>query len=164
MEKSQQTFNKSEKEKKRKKKREEKQKKKEARKAVAKESGGGIQFAYVDSTKVFDILMVDLYFINKILDVGGVVVLDDCQFHGIKKLCRFLLVHPSFQLYHTHKMIKENTYKNYLSKIVKFFPKKRKIFNADLLKTDTALGINYHCISFKKIAEDNRDWKWYDSF
>ncbi len=48
MAKSQQTFNKSEKEKKRKKKREEKQKKKEARKAVAKESGGGIQFAYVD--------------------------------------------------------------------------------------------------------------------
>ena len=45
MAKSQQTFNKSEKEKKRLKKRELKQKKKEARKA---EKGGGIQFAYVD--------------------------------------------------------------------------------------------------------------------
>ena len=48
MAKSQQTFNKSEKEKKRLKKREEKKKKKLARKAAAKESGGGIQFAYVD--------------------------------------------------------------------------------------------------------------------
>ncbi len=48
MAKSQQTFNKSEKEKKRLKKREDKKKKKEARKAEAKESGGGIQFAYVD--------------------------------------------------------------------------------------------------------------------
>jgi len=48
MAKSQQTFNKSEKEKKRLKKREDKQKKKEARKAAAKESGGGIPFAYVD--------------------------------------------------------------------------------------------------------------------
>ncbi len=48
MAKSQQTFNKSEKEKKRLKKREEKKKKKVARKAAAKESGGGIQFAYVD--------------------------------------------------------------------------------------------------------------------
>ncbi len=48
MAKSQQTFNKTEKEKKRLKKREEKQKKKEARKAAAKEGGGGIQFAYVD--------------------------------------------------------------------------------------------------------------------
>jgi len=48
MAKSQQTFNKSEKEKKRLKKREEKQKKKVARKAAAKEGGGGIQFAYVD--------------------------------------------------------------------------------------------------------------------
>ncbi len=48
MAKSQQTFNKLEKEKKRLKKREEKQKKKEARRAEAKEKGGGIQFAYVD--------------------------------------------------------------------------------------------------------------------
>ena len=48
MAKSQQTFNKSEKEKKRLKKREEKKKKRVARKAAAKESGGGIQFAYVD--------------------------------------------------------------------------------------------------------------------
>lgn len=49
MAKSQQTFNKIEKEKARAKKREDKKKKKEARKADAKESGSqGIQFAYVD--------------------------------------------------------------------------------------------------------------------
>lgn len=49
MAKSQQTFNKIEKEKKRLKKREEKRKKMEARKAEAKESGKkGIEFAYVD--------------------------------------------------------------------------------------------------------------------
>jgi len=48
MAKSQQTFNKLEKEKKRLKKREEKQKKKLARKAEAAENPKGIQFAYVD--------------------------------------------------------------------------------------------------------------------
>ena len=48
MAKSQQTFNKTEKEKKRRKKREDKQKKKEARRAEAKENPQGIQFAYVD--------------------------------------------------------------------------------------------------------------------
>tara|TARA_Y100001935_G_C17259538_1_gene485584 strand:- start:482 stop:1030 length:549 start_codon:yes stop_codon:yes gene_type:complete len=48
MARSQQTFGKREKEKKRLKKREEKQKKKEARKAEAKQSGGGIPFAYTD--------------------------------------------------------------------------------------------------------------------
>ncbi len=47
MAKSQQTYNKKEKEKKRLKKREDKKKKMEARKAD-KESGGGIPFAYVD--------------------------------------------------------------------------------------------------------------------
>ena len=45
---SQQTFNKSEKEKKRLKKREDKRKKMEARKAEAKDNPKGIEFAYVD--------------------------------------------------------------------------------------------------------------------
>lgn len=49
MAKSQQTFNKIEKEKARTKKREEKLKKKEARKAENKDSNKGIQFAYVDA-------------------------------------------------------------------------------------------------------------------
>ncbi|OQD43198.1 DNA-binding protein [Croceivirga radicis] len=48
MAKSQQTFNKREKEKKKLKKREEKLKKKEARRAESKDSDGGIPFAYVD--------------------------------------------------------------------------------------------------------------------
>jgi len=48
MAKSQQTFNKSEKEKKRLKKREDKKKKKEARKTETKGNKKGIQFAYVD--------------------------------------------------------------------------------------------------------------------
>ena len=48
MAKSQQTFNKTEKEKKRLKKREDKKKKKEARRLEAKENPKGIQFAYVD--------------------------------------------------------------------------------------------------------------------
>nr|WP_299344858.1 cold shock domain-containing protein [Allomuricauda sp.] len=48
MAKSQQTFNKREKEKKRQKKREEKQQKREARKAASKDNKGEIPFAYVD--------------------------------------------------------------------------------------------------------------------
>lgn len=48
MAKSQQTYNKSEREKKRIKKREEKQKKKEARRSEAEEKGPGSEFVYVD--------------------------------------------------------------------------------------------------------------------
>jgi len=48
MAKSQQTYNKTEKEKQRRKKREEKEKRKIARRAEAKEKGGGIPLAYVD--------------------------------------------------------------------------------------------------------------------
>src|SRR6185437_10998418 len=61
--------------------------------------GHRIQFAYVDSTKVFDVLMVDVYFLAKMLDIGGLIVLDDCGFPGIRALARFITQHPSFEVY-----------------------------------------------------------------
>jgi predicted O-methyltransferase YrrM len=126
--------------------------------------GINIQFAYIDSTKVFDVLMVDLYYLTKILDIGGIIVFDDCQFPGIKKLCRFLMAHPSFKKYRTYKKVVENRNRLRLSNIAKLIPYKNKIFSQDILHTDTELGLNYHCISFKKTSDDNRDWKWHELF
>ena len=130
-----------------------------------------IQFVYLDSSKVFDILLTDLHFINKILDINGVIVLDDCRYPGIRKLIRFMAVHPSFevfcgldkdyfsvkrklatQLYHL--LLNKMPFKNY---------KSASNYNYKL-KTDSELGVDYRCIAFKKVKEDDRNWDWHSAF
>ena len=123
-----------------------------------------IQFAYIDSTKVFDILLVDFYLINKILDIGGVIVFDDCGFPGIKKLVRLISKMPFYKIYATHykelETIKKSIVKKLASFILQHIPFRDKILPNHDFKTDQQNGIDYHCIAFIKKGNDERSWDW----
>jgi predicted O-methyltransferase YrrM len=123
-----------------------------------------IQFAYIDSTKVFDILMVDAYYLFKMLDTGGVLVFDDVDFPGIRKLLRYLVQHPSIKVYKTFR--RENSSKGkkvaqtIYKKALETLPfKERLIPNVDS-RTDADLMVDYYCVALQKVSEDTRNWDW----
>jgi predicted O-methyltransferase YrrM len=133
--------------------------------------GKRIQFAYIDSTKVFDILLTDIHFINKMLDVNGIIVFDDCRYPGIRKLIRYLAVHPSFKVYKgldkDYYSFKRSIAINLYYFVLNNFPFKsyKSVgYKNHKLKTDKELGIDYRCVSFIKVKEDERNWNWYAAF
>ena len=125
-----------------------------------------IQFAYIDTTKVFDIVLQDFYFLDKILEVNGVIVLDDCggNWQGVQKVARYINSLPHYKVYKRHaEVIKSDRFKTtekVVAGMINLIPFKRKFFPAYSFKTDRQLGINYECIAFQKVTADNRDWKW----
>ena len=125
-----------------------------------------IQFAYIDTTKQFDVVMQDFYFISKILDVGGVVILDDCggTWPGVQKVARFINTLPHYKIFESHNehtsSFLKNIAKYVLSFVIKILPFKNKIYETIDFKTDKELGLNYSCIAFIKIDEDRRNWDW----
>lgn len=127
-----------------------------------------IQFAYIDSTKVFDHLLVDVHYITSMMDVGGVLVLDDVDFPGIRLLARFLARHPAYKVYKglspdpvTTKSTIAGSFVNFWLKMMPF--RKRKLSRLDI-DTDAELGVAYKCVAFKKIKNDDRPWNWHRSF
>jgi predicted O-methyltransferase YrrM len=127
-----------------------------------------LQFVYIDSTKVFDILLVDIFFITQMLDVNGVIVLDDCSYPGIRKLARFISVLPTFRFFNGFGQERSSTKRKLISSfnnsILKLIPFKRRVYPIHNFKTDKELNVNYHCIAFQKIKEDNRNWDWFEAF
>lgn len=125
-----------------------------------------IQYAYIDTTKLFDVVLLDFYFINKILDVGGVVILDDCggYWPGIQKVARFINSLPHYEFLMGHKRYTHKTKRKIAelitSALLKIVPFKNKFIPGINLKTNYRLNLEYQCIAFKKISEDNRDWNW----
>lgn len=124
-----------------------------------------VQFVYIDSTKVLDVLMTDVYFVTKILDTGGILVLDDCGFPGIRTLVRFLSRHPSYTVYKGFSK-DTNSGKRHFLKIaylglLGLLPFKSKVLPNYDFKSDAELGVDYDCMAFKKIKEDDRSWDWY---
>lgn len=126
-----------------------------------------VQFAYIDSTKVLDVLMTDVYYITKMLETGGILALDDCGWPGIRILARFLSQHPAYKVYKgfgpDHPVGKLRLIRKIYYFLIGLLPFKSRVFTSYNFKSDEALGVNYNCIAFKKIKEDDRNWDWYCS-
>jgi len=129
-----------------------------------------IQYAYVDTTKQFDVVLQDFYFINKILDLGGVIIMDDCggNWPGIQRVVRFINTLPHYKIIAKHNKSEISTKKRlarfFLSLIINLLPFKHRFYTTIDFKTDEELGLNYNCIAFQKIDEDGRNWDWDKSF
>lgn len=123
-----------------------------------------IDFAYIDTTKLFDYVLVDVFFIQLLMREGGVLFLDDCAAPGIRKVCRFLAKHPGWRVYRSLGSHAESPRKKLLNTISSVVPKANSIFASDILTLDSALGIAGQCIGFQKIQDDNRHWSWFEDF
>ena len=114
--------------------------------------------------------MQDFYFINKILDIGGVVILDDCggMRSGVQRVARFINTLPHYKVlagHHKTKMsVKKKFVQSLLSFVIHSLPFKSKIFPSLSFRSDEQLGLNYSCIAFQKTGEDNRSWNWDKAF
>jgi hypothetical protein len=125
-----------------------------------------IQFAYVDTIKHFDNAMQDIFFIDKLMDVGGVIILDDCggSWPGIQKAARFILSLPHYQFLDGYAKSPLTFKRKMAEAATRFFislvPFKNKFLPGFNFKTDYQLGLEYRCIAFKKISQDARAWDW----
>lgn len=125
-----------------------------------------LQFAYIDTTKQFDVVMQDFYFINKMMDCGGILILDDCggNWPGIQRVARFISTLPNFKMIAGHNKNKVSLKKKIAGKILSFvinlLPFKKLFYPTIDLKTDEELGLDYSCLAFQKLEEDARNWNW----
>lgn len=129
-----------------------------------------IQFSYIDTTKRFDIVMQDFYFIDKMTDVGGIVILDDCGggWPGIQRVARYVSTLPHYKLIGTHDEKKQSLKRSLILTLANLFlqlvPLKNQLVETCNFKTNKELGLNYACLAFKKISEDKRNWDWDKAF
>jgi hypothetical protein len=132
--------------------------------------GRRVQFAYVDTTKLFDTVMQDFYFIDKMLDVNGVFILDDCggAWPGIQRVARFINTLPHYRVFARHDRTdlsaKRRFFHKLTSAIIKRIPFKKSVFQTSSFLSNEDLGLDYACIAFQKIANDSRNWDWDQRF
>jgi predicted O-methyltransferase YrrM len=128
------------------------------------EEGRKFDFVYIDSTKQLDWLLVNFFYIDKILNVNGIIVFDDVSFPGIRKLLRYIVQFPNYKIHSQFPFNKPASGIRIFAGILKLLPLAKRIFKEDILISDTRLGINAHAVALIKIAEDTRNWDWHTDF
>jgi predicted O-methyltransferase YrrM len=58
--------------------------------------GTRIQFAFIDGWHTFDHALVDFFYLDMMMDVGGVMVLDDVGSPGLQRLAHFIVTNRAY--------------------------------------------------------------------
>ncbi|MCB0699399.1 MAG: class I SAM-dependent methyltransferase [Chitinophagales bacterium] len=135
--------------------------------------GNKYDFVFVDGWHTFDHVLVEFFYINKMLNVGGVVAFDDAALTGLNRLMRFISNYPNYEIIGSvsdkyvsgqRKML--NVMKRTVNAL--FSPLgtrlKQELLNDTVVRSDSALKIDGNVTAFKKTAEDDRGWAWYKPF
>lgn len=121
-------------------------------------------FAYIDSTKQLDWILVDFFYIDKLLEINGIIVFDDAGFPGIRKILRYISQYPNYKIYAVFPKNYKYSRKRKLLNLLKYLPKSNLYIKDEILNTDFNLKINSGCIAMQKIDHDKRNWDWHVNF
>ena len=122
-------------------------------------------FAYVDSTKQLDWLMMNFFYLDRLLEVGGIITFDDLYFPSIRKLIRYVSQFPHYTVvgaYPENKIPRPHLYR--ILKLVRKLPGVNFLLKEEFVKTHYEMGLETQCIALKKTKEDERKWDWHVKF
>jgi len=135
--------------------------------------GVRVNFGFIDGWHTFDHTLIDFFYINRMLEVGGVVVIDDVQMPAINKMIRYLYNYPGYRFAGKVRNKAITAKRKLFSKATAVIGGLRhltgrriaaEIYSPKLLRSDEALQLDSSMIAFKKISPDERDWNWYANF
>ena len=126
-----------------------------------------LDFAFIDGWHTFDYALVDFFLIDKLLKVGGLLVIDDADWQSIRKLCRYIVTNHAYSVFrclgNERISIKRRILVNFV-KYSHFLNNKLRFLKPEILISDSQLGLRGSCIAFQKKAVDNRRWDFHSNF
>ena len=154
--------------------------------ALPNMAGDGLQvdFAFIDGMHTFDHALVDFFYVDRLLRVGGVVAIDDVSFPSLQQLCRFIATNRAYRVcgasgsgvrlrprfpVRMARWIARNSAEVAMAVILG----KVRALEALRRRVKPQFGhpdeVNFfpekcRCIAFEKLADDSRSWDFHCEF
>jgi predicted O-methyltransferase YrrM len=123
--------------------------------------GFQIEFAFIDGFHTFDHTLIDFFYINKMLSVGGAIVIDDVQMPSVHRVVRHVLTYPAYELMTALRpTITPTTLRHRIRRRVAR-SRLAGLSRLALGRDDDRLGT---MVAVRKVAPDARAWNWWADF
>lgn len=127
--------------------------------------GVRVDFALIDGWHTFDQVMVEFYYLNRMLNVGGVIAFDDAARRSINRAIRYAINYDAYKVYGGQAFGTDITWKGRARRALAASGFAKALVRRDVLTPDWELGIRGTCIALQKIREDDgRTSGWYRDF
>jgi predicted O-methyltransferase YrrM len=132
-------------------------------------AGVTIDFAFMDGWHTFDYCLMDAVLIDRILKVGGVLVLHGAHRPGVHRVCRYLLTNRAYR-------VTASTTTPHSPELRPLVGPRRPLpdlpwrvwrdLRPELCEPDSELGLPSHApvVAMIKTADDNRRWDFHEDF
>jgi predicted O-methyltransferase YrrM len=127
-----------------------------------------LQFAFIDSSHLFDYTMMEFVMVDKKLDVGGVVALHDLWMPSIQAIVRFIRANRAYRIrFDFSSAIPALSMRDrsieIVSRLLKKIPGSRRMLNPSLLDPWSTFSVN-NLVFLEKMHDDSRDWRFHNQF
>lgn len=129
-------------------------------------SGRKIDFAFIDGAHTFDHVLVDFFYIDRMLRKGGIIAFDDTGWPPIRKACRFIIKNRNYSVYDVLKRLEPETHslkRRLLNGTVRFLGRHsdaiRGVVRPNVLEPDAPLEIAGRCVALRKEDDDTRGYR-----
>jgi predicted O-methyltransferase YrrM len=126
----------------------------------------GFDLVFVDGLHTFDHTMLDLFYANRLVRVGGYIVIDDCNWESVSAAVSYYKSYPAFEQVKEPALICHSWRQNAARVIRMVFPPRL----AYMILPAGIHGRIYRrmrfpsMVAFKKVADDTRRWTWFVGF
>lgn len=129
-------------------------------------------FAFIDGWHTFDHALLDFFYVDRLLRVGGIVVFDDVDYPALKKLVRYISNYQSYEIIGSLKYAiplsqrTTDSVGHIIARLIKLLPGRyaRRIFADNIFRPDASLELHTSMMALRKTANDERSWDWYAPF
>jgi predicted O-methyltransferase YrrM len=130
-------------------------------------------FAFIDGWHTFDHTLVDFFYLNRMVRVGGMIAFDDANWPAVTKVLRYLSAYPAYEVVlptgSGSKAVKRKLQQALLRTFYagsRLIPRKlrNELFSEHVLSGQSKYAAFPSVVALKKVAEDERNWDWYSPF
>ena len=126
----------------------------------------GFDLVFIDGWHTFDQTMLDLFYANRLVRVGGYIVIDDCNWESVAAAVAYYKNYPAFEQVKEPAMSVYSWRQGVARVITAALPPRL----AHMILPASIYGRIYRrmsfpsMVAFKKVAEDARSWTWFAGF
>ena len=129
--------------------------------------GVKVDFAFIDGYHTFDHVLLDFFYIDLLLTIGGVVAFDDVEWPSIHRVCRYIATNRAYRVC---AEVRSNASPGLANRAVSWCARRSRVLSRLLqsrfTETDEQLGFSRSSglIAFEKISDDTRKWDFDHAF
>jgi hypothetical protein len=127
-----------------------------------------LQFAFIDSSHLFDLTISEFVLIDKKLEVGGLIAFHDLWMPSIQTVVRYILSNREYEICRDLtdqdcKVSIQNRFREIMAQEFSKFPMLRRLLSPNALKPWSVFRTG-NLIFLRKLKIDDRDWRFHQRF